>query len=942
MDHSTALQIAQLTLAARRRSLTRALQREDIASAVDEVLALPTFANVSREALIGELEERFNVWQDDAQILHGTDSHEAWLPKKRAEIAWPLWQRYKLFSGKSLPFDSLENLDKVTDQILGELEDPERPAAWDRRGLVMGHVQSGKTASYVGLICKAADVGYKVIVVLAGLHNNLRSQTQIRLDQGFLGYRSVPPAPGGVTFEKTGVGEIDPRPRVDSVTNRSEVGDFNRTVAQNFGIHPGGNPLLFVVKKNVSVLRNLLAWIGSSADATDPTTGRRFHRDVPLLVIDDEADQASVDTKAGSVDEDGNPDDEHSPTRINELIRRLLMAFDKSAYVGYTATPFANIFIHESARTRELGEDLFPRSFIINLSAPSNYSGPARIFGIKDAADVGLEESSPLPIVRTVEDHAATDKTDEELGWMPPKLVARTEHVPEFNAARRIPDSLRTAMLSFLISTAVRSIRETGPLFNSMLIHVVRFTAVQERVMQQVAQELTAIKNRLIHGDGDRRPTIWDELENLWLNDYVPTSLQCGATLPAWKDVCSAVSKTIQNIEVRTINGSAGDALDYEEHRNTGLTVIAIGGDKLSRGLTLEGLTVSYFLRASKMYDTLMQMGRWFGYREKYVDVCRLYTTDELKKWFAHIAAATEELRAEFDYMVSIRGNPREFGLKVQSHPALLITAAVKMRSGTTMKLSFSGDVSETIIFDLADGVPRANLRATLKLLSAPSRRIDAEGSRRGGYLLSGFKADAILEFLGEYASHADALRANTKLLARYIRKQVEKGELADWSVFLASAESGDSWHVPVAGIGEVGMIKRSRDPEYPEASDPHRAGKRYTIKRLVNPTDEAVDLDDPQRVAALNAMVEAWKASQRKNKAASAPTEPAGRAARIVRAKTHGLLLIYPLNPDEAGHGGTDPIIGVALSFPASQTAETVEYKVNNVFTTAGDYESL
>ena len=151
---------------------------------------------------------------------------------------------------------------------------------------------------------------------------------------------------------------------------------------------------------------------------------------------------------------------------------------------------------------------------------------------------------------------------------------------------------------------------------------------------------------------------------------------------------------------MRTINGSAGDVLDYEENKLTGLNVIAIGGDKLSRGLTLEGLSVSYFLRASRMYDTLMQMGRWFGFRDGYFDVCRLYTAAELLEWFTHIAAASEELQREFQHMVNVGGTPKDYGLRVRSHPVMLVTSAVKMRNGTNMQLSFSGDVSETIIFN--------------------------------------------------------------------------------------------------------------------------------------------------------------------------------------------------------------------------------------------------
>ena len=730
---------------------------------------------------------------------------------------------------------------------------------------------------------------------------------------------------------------IDPKPRVDSVTNRTEAGDFNRNVAQHFGIHPGGNPVLFVVKKNVPVLMNLLSWIESSADGTDPSTGRRFHRDVPLLVIDDEADQASVDTRAGTVDEDGNPDEDHNPTRINELIRRLLVSFDKSAYVGYTATPFANIFIHEKGFNKDLGEDLFPRSFIINLTAPSNYSGAARVFGIQGSLHHELVEQDPLPIVRDIEDHAVSLKPDENSGWMPPKLDQKTAHIPEFMGKRAIPPSLREAMLVFLLSTAVRAMREPAPQFNSMLIHVVRFRAVQEIVAEEVSRELSGIKNRLVLGDGGRKPTIEDELESIWSGDFIPTSKKCGKQLPAWNDVIANVRRVVSGVEVRTINGSAKDALDYEDHRDSGLTIIAVGGDKLSRGLTLEGLTVSYFLRASKMYDTLMQMGRWFGYRERYLDLCRLYTTAELARWFAFVAAATEELRMEFDYMVRVGATPVDFGLKVRTHPAMLITAAVKMRSGQTMRLSFSGDISETIIFDTnTEAIQRNTAAVTEFLKRCPSTHT---GGRERGYLWRTVPVELVLDFLTAYSSHPEAIRANTGLLRRYIEKQKPQSELLNWNVLLASSSQAKrDWEDSPGLLKQqgVGLIVRAQHP----TGD--KKGNRYSMRRLVSPPDEAYDLSADQKETALQIMRAEWESSSRKKKAEAPPNAAGGRAARAVRAKSEGLLIIYPLDPQSAGLDSRQPIMGIAISFPKSDTATDIEYRVNNVFTDAGDYESL
>ncbi len=937
----TALGMCQSLLAMEKESTGLPLTFESISSKVDEILSMPSFSKeVDREALIRQLEELFTTWANEPSAIGNDDDHKPWLATKQAEIKWQFWSRYKLYltvRAKLGPI-AVENVEKVTNEVLGRLEDPVRDGPWDRRGLVMGHVQSGKTATYTGLICKAADAGYKVVIVLAGLHNNLRSQTQIRLDEGFLGFKAVPPKTDSYGFEKTGVAEFGTGPRADSVTNRLEKGDFKKAFADQFGMHAGGNPLLFVVKKNVSVLKHLLGWIHHSAESTDPETGRKFHRHIPLLIVDDEADQASVDTKTLPLDEFGSPDEEHNPTRTNELIRSLLYAFDKSAYVGFTATPFANIFIHEQARTKKLGDDLFPRSFIVNLPAPSNYTGAARIFGIEEDPDTGLEFIEPVPITRIISDHADSERSNETMGWMPPKLVDKTEHIPLYDGDRKIPPSLREAILCFILSTVVKKIRISEQIFSSMLIHVTRFTKVQEIVREEVESELQNIISRLQYGDGSRSPTIYEEFENLWENDYIPVTevVNSGITLPEWNEVSSLLLYATKSITVKAINGSALDTLDYEMHRESGLNIIAIGGDKLSRGLTLEGLTVSYFLRSSKMYDTLMQMGRWFGYREKYLDLCRLYTTTELFEWFQHIATATEELRMEFDHMVNIGATPKDYGLRVRSHPALLVTSAVKMKTGTTLSLSYAGDISETIIFDTAIVTLQRNMEATKNLfrnLPEPT-----SGARAGGYLWHhNVNSSSILEFLSHYESHPEAIRADTKLLSRYIIKQNAQAELTEWSVRLASSGLNETADLsPHFDNLSVGAIFRAQNNAI------ERNPKKYSIKRLVSPLDECLDLEPEEYETAMARTIELWSESSRKNKSETPPAQPSGRGIRFARPKQRGMLIIYPLDPAEAGLDPTIPVIGFAISFPNSTTAKEISYTVNNVFTKNGDYDEF
>ncbi len=384
---------------------------------------------------------------------------------------------------------------------------------------MVGHVQSGKTGNYTGLICKAADAGYKIVIVLAGLHNNLRSQTQVRLDEGFLGYETAP-NPDDLSLAGVGLIDRDPYIRPNYATNRSNSGDFTPKGTRNLGISPEQRPWLFVVKKNKTVLDRLLRWVRNHvADATDPETGRKIVTHLPLLIVDDEADHASVDTGEQVYDEQGKPDPEHEPTTINRLIRRILNTFTRSAYVGYTATPFANIFIHDRGRTADEGPDLFPSAFIINLAAPSSYVGPARIFGIND----GTQRSGSLPLVRHVTDHASADGST---GWMP--LKHKSIHTALVDGVPALPGSLKEAIEAFILVCAIRTYRGQGNEHSSMLVHVTRFTNVQKQVVAQIEEHVRHIRQRLLRSIDDGGIRI--RLRRLLEEDFAPTSSRIAAS----------------------------------------------------------------------------------------------------------------------------------------------------------------------------------------------------------------------------------------------------------------------------------------------------------------------------------------------------------------------------------------------------------------------------
>lgn len=869
---------------------------------VATVGGMQQFAQVDLERLRRQLEANNNIRVGGYSVIDDRD-FQAWVRAAREERAFEWWDRYRhwLLVRKRLPREVIEQLDRLTDDILDRLRDPRTPGAWDRRGLVVGDVQSGKTSNYTGLICKAVDAGFPLVIVLAGVHNSLRSQTQLRLDEGFLGFDTRLALRGDQENQRIGAGAMPGAKLLiaHSLTSSNDSGDFRMGTANGTKIVPGGkDPVILVVKKRVGILENLIEWVGSVRGVDDETVpGGKIIRDVPVLVIDDEADHASANTNEYR-DENGNIDEDADPTRTNALIRKLLTRFEQSAYVGYTATPFANVFMHHEAFSKKVGEDLFPRSFIINIPAPSNYIGPERVFGV-DRPGTG-NDTEPLPIIRPIDDAAESFPPKHKKDW----------HVPG------LPHSLREAILSFILACAARRVRGDADAHNSMLVHVTRFTLVQEQVANLVREKLTDIRRQLeFPGAGG---TALAELEGLWKSDFEKNAGEIRRLLPeedlppvSWAHVRKELFGAAKRIGVREINGTAGDVLDYVDHPQ-GLSVIAIGGDKLSRGLTLEGLSVSYFVRTSRMYDTLMQMGRWFGYRPRYADLCRLYTSAELVRWYRHIATATAELREEFDLTLARGGSPLEFGNRVRAHPGgLLITAANKMRSSSKVRAGFSGTISETVSFDTGSSA------RNLDVFSAFISELPPAEPQDGRYVWNHVDGARIASLMGRVETSRDSWKANSRAISDYISNRVEHGRLDRWTVVLVAR--GRSRREQRIGPCLVTLTERANRSE----SEP---GK-FTIGRLVSPADEMLDLNAEQRSEALGETVEAWK--RKKPPKGDQPTIPAGPFIRRQRSVERGLLLIYPIDP---GDDRADPLMGFAVSFPFDEEAPLIEYAENSV----------
>lgn len=883
---------------------------EEIDEAIAYVTRIKPDANV--EKLKSDLLSLYSIKIDRFQILEGKERREPWLKDFQAnqKSKWEFWKRYTDYLSKQKQFapSVIAQLDELTDKVLDKLFNPQRPEIKiSKRGLVVGQVQSGKTANYTGLICKAADAGFNLIIVLAGIHNNLRSQTQNRIDEGFLGFDTQYERAYSMNkTTKIGVGRIPgfENAIANSYTTSKDKGDFTKEATATAGFSFNvTHPIILVVKKNSSVLKRLFNWLRIQTND---------NANKSLLLIDDEADNASINTNVKELD----------PTVINKHICEIISLFNRSAYVGYTATPFANIFIPQNEN------NLFPRDFIINIPAPTNYIGPEKVFGTSPIPDD--EDNDLLPIVFPIKDYMS----------FIPQGHKKDDAKPTFND---IPESLKTAVKCFIVTCAIRMARGQGTKHNSMLIHISRYQIWQNCIKELIEDLFNFYKQEIGSGDAviyeEFRKILEEDTANYKSYKTITTEIQQSKlsnidnnlTIHSWDEIKPLLFKAVQKIEVKSINGTSGDCLTYYENEPNGISVIAIGGDKLSRGLTLEGLSVSYFLRASKMYDTLMQMGRWFGYRPRYVDLCRLFTSEELNEWFRHITLASEELRSEFNYLAESGGTPENYALKVRTHPGCLqITSVTKMRYAKEIDVSWSGRLIETYQLPMAKGDKKSNLVATDNLVS----NLGIPEQIKDNYLWRNVSPDKICEYFSRFKVADSLKKVDLDMITQYIQTLLGRSELTSWQVVLMN-KSGSMVQHTFSNDIQVGCFDRTR------AEDTN--WNTYYIRKnhiVGNQTDEFIDLSEDMLNKALNRTLqlkETW------NKSYPSP-ELVRQEFRLV---TNPLLLIYPLNPtkanitDKQGHPlvGTisysetdEPFIGFAIAFPHTNTNVAISYKVNQI----------
>ncbi|MFC4347076.1 Z1 domain-containing protein [Kordiimonas lipolytica] len=686
-----------------------------------------------------------------------TKDSEPWLHLRKESINFQFWDRFRsyLLHKHSFPQNVLNRLDEDTDRIIDLCGDPLTQGAWRRSGLVMGHVQSGKTTNYSGVIAKGLDAGYRIFILFAGITNSLRSQTQERIEEGITGKSTRTDKAIGVGLLK----EIEIHPTCWT----SVDGDFNSQTAQVTQNLSDGGAHVFILKKNVHTIGHLLKWLNRSVGGGVISA--------PMMLIDDEADNASINTSK----------DKNKLTAINRGIRKLLEKFEKATYVGYTATPFANIFIdHESdeeMRHQEaLGDDLFPRNFIKSLGAPENYVGAARLFGDEDPSRA-LNHT-----VVEVEDY---------------KDILPLKHKREETNLTELPPSLYHAIRMFILSCTIRKKKEHWDRHMTMMINVSRFNDVQTQVENLVTDYIDELKNSLFTNGNQGQKALEDphirDLLNSFNGEFKSddtgfSRVEDCKEFSFIEDLLPEIETVLRAIRPQTVNMRTGP-LDYS--KAPGQKVIAIGGLALSRGLTLEGLSVSYILRNASASDTLMQMARWFGYRIGYEELTRVYLPVTSHNHYKHIHNSIEELRHELALMEKQGRTPLEFGLKVRNSPTgILITAANKSRDASNLMFSrsFENKHVQAYLLQSNEAVRKHNWDLSARLLSDISRPQETL-SGPGAFARWNCDVSIVLDYLNEFKipdSHFDLgkYRRATSLVHDYIFDRAGD-ELKDWDVIL-------------------------------------------------------------------------------------------------------------------------------------------------------------
>ncbi|MBO5362401.1 MAG: DEAD/DEAH box helicase family protein [Paludibacteraceae bacterium] len=871
-------------------------------------------------------------------ILNDYEEIEEWY--RNDEIAKPyFWERYRryLIEKSSIDITSINLLDEVTlPNIMNYLGNPNELLTAPRlkRGLIIGDVQSGKTATYSGLICKAADAGYKVVILLAGITENLRQQTQQRIDEGVVGlsWRVINNTRVRIPV---GVGLDGKNIKATSMTSIESdfVGDCDK-IATTIDQH--NSLVLFVIKKNVSVLQKLYDWLkDQNVDALQGCI------DQPMLLIDDEADNASVNTKRDQTD----------PTKTNKLIRQICNLFKNATYVGFTATPFANVFIDPDSADAMGKADLFPEHFIYSLPTPSNYVGAKRIF------DPSGDRYGNLRFIPDIEE---PDYTSDEFRETEEYNLETLNSGPFYYKHKKtwhgiLPDSLRESMICYFIANVIRDLRGDRNTPRSMLINMSRFVKVQRYIRDEVESIFNSIFNAIRFDFHDIRErniqnALYKEFEYIWHKHFANVEDISFNRVIDKQNLISA----IEHIQVVVVNGSKNSGkLDYKTNKS--LRVIAVGGLALSRGLTLEGLIVSYFYRNTSTFDVLMQMGRWFGYRRGYEDVFQIWTSRESAYWYAEISAATEELKDDIHKMFEQKLTPKDFGLKVRDYCAeLQITAANKMRSSynLTVQTSFYGNIYDTPYTSLSIKQNTQNWEQTRDLVAVLKQggypylyAQDIDNTRRNNYegksrVFTNVPKDVVVNYLQNIQCSLANINFNIPNIIEFLQDSETEG-MDMWDIVFEGGSSEENYDVP--GLEDIKCVDRAIC-----ASMSRRVIQVSSRRRLLGLREGKFALTKEEIIQAERACRLRWINEEHLSEREANNREIPLRAYFEHLPKRKPLLIIMLVHPKDATDPyseekflkkfreelGNDKIVTFAIGFPGVKAMEQAKkFKVNKTY---------
>ncbi|MDB6352158.1 Z1 domain-containing protein [Trichococcus sp. K1Tr] len=787
---------------------------------MDEWCQLVNYLRELESPIINELNKLAEGTKNDAQI------------SKSSHSAWQLYR--KRLSSKKWDVESINNIEKSAFQILQMLSQNTEEIE-PVKGLVLGNVQSGKTANMAGLIAMAADYGFNYFIVLSGMIDNLREQTEKRL------YDDLN-SPGNINWQII----KNPHPTKFS-TPADQIDRLNLSKDSS-----GGRRHLSVVLKNSVRLEKLVKYLYSNESKI---------KQLKILIIDDEADQASINTKR--MDITLSEKEKQERTAINNHIMNLVNGYDDKKlkavnYICYTATPYANV-LNESSNY-----SLYPKDFIISLPTSKNYIGPKQIFGLSEP-----EQNPSLDIVREI------TKTDTEL--------LNQIHKEEYFQA---PMSLIKAIQWFLMtSVAMKNGGYKRPI--SMLVHTSHVVSEHERIEEVIKNYLKHIRD--VDSDGFLK-----QCEKLYLTESIDftkkdfltgmpeysISTENVSDYPEWDVIEKGLrallardkseyltrikldedgaKKYTKGIHLCIDNSKSSGSDDefvrlvYPDKSNDpgfATTFIVIGGNTLSRGLTLEGLTTSYFMRNTIASDTLMQMGRWFGYRIGYEVYPRIWLNEVVKERFEFVTQLDEELRDDIEGFSRLGKTPKEFGVRVKNSPNnafIQVTSKNKMQSAIAAELDFEGIQKQTILFKDDYDELNSNIIVTEEFLNSLQTPIVNESR----LVWTGVDYQIIKEkFFSKYiASDKDLMFSNLKAFIEWCDTVDNDNLLANWSVVLSSKgniienkDENNTWKIHGFNVAKVSRTILGKGQ-----SD----GKTISIGALRSPKDllsDIIELNDDE-----------------------------------------------------------------------------------------------